>query len=93
MPHFYFNIRNGMGYVPDDEGRELADDEIARAEAVKGARSLLSAEILQGRLDLRGRIEVADGRRQTVMAVAFNEVVEIVDGELPPEEEDEEQAR
>ena len=46
MPRYYMHVHNGGGFAPDEEGRELADVETAMAEAVKGARSLLSAEVL-----------------------------------------------
>ena len=83
MPLFYFDIRNGFGFTPDEEGRELPDADEARRKALEGARSLLSAEVLQGKLDLRGRIEVTDERRQFVLAVPFGEAVSVLQGEPP----------
>ena len=77
MTRFHFNIRNGSGFVADEEGRELADAEAARAEAVKGARSILADEVLQGRLDLSGRIEVTDGAGRALFAVAYREAVAV----------------
>jgi hypothetical protein len=83
MPRFYLHIHDRIGFASDDEGREQASVEEARDEAVKGARSLLSADVADGRLDLRGRIEVMDGHGQLLDVVPFEEVVEIVTGELP----------
>ena len=83
MPRFYFDIRNGLGFIPDEEGRELADAGVAREKALEGARSLLSAEVLQGGLDLRGSIEVMDEQRQAVLTVTFREAVRIMYGEPP----------
>lgn len=34
MPRFYFDIVNGHGPIPDDEGLELADLNAAQKEAV-----------------------------------------------------------
>ena len=34
MPHFYFHVSNGTGFVRDEEGRELAND----GDAKKGSR-------------------------------------------------------
>ena len=34
MPHYRFNIYNGTGLTEDDEGRDLADDDAIRAEAL-----------------------------------------------------------
>ena len=60
MPRYHFNIDNSIGYLADEEGRELAGPEEARSEALKGARSIIAEEVLQGRVDLRGRLEVVD---------------------------------
>lgn len=82
MPLFRFNIRNGLGFTRDPEGKELPDAAAARDVAVTGARSLISAEVLEGRLDLRGRIEVTDGDGRLILAVRFSEAVEVEEGEL-----------
>ena len=74
---YHFNIRNGNGFTPDDEGTDLSSDEEARLHAIEGARSLISAEVLQGTLDLSGQIEVTDETKATVMTVRFAEAVEV----------------
>ena len=61
MSRYHFNIHNGLGFVEDEEGRELGAPAEARIEALKGARSIIADEVLQGRLDLRGRLEVLTG--------------------------------
>jgi hypothetical protein len=83
MARYHFNVRNGCGYLEDEEGQELSDTEQARSIAVAGARSLLSAEVLDGDLDLRGRIEVTDERGEIILVVAFDQVVSVKTGELP----------
>ena len=83
MPRYFFHVRNGLGFVADDEGRELDGDDAARAVAIDGVRSLLSDEVRSGRLDLRGRLEVADGDGRTVLIVPFGETVEIRIGGVP----------
>jgi hypothetical protein len=75
MTRYHFNIRNGDGFIEDEEGRELAGPDVARAEAVKGARSLIADGILQGRLDLSGTIEVTDAKGEPLFAIAFAEAV------------------
>ena len=85
MPHYHFNLHNRIGFVPDEEGRDLLDLETARAEALKGARSLIAEEVLGGRLDLAGRLEIVElERRAACSTVAFAEAVEIA----PPHEAD-----
>jgi hypothetical protein len=86
MPRFYLHIVDSFGRAPDEEGREFGSVQEARKEAVKGARSLLIGELEHGRLDLRGRIEVADDRQGVADVVQFADVVEIVRGQLPGSE-------
>ena len=83
MGRFHFNIRNGTGDTPDEEGRELAGLPEAEAMAVDGARALLSEEVRAGDLDLRGCIEVTDDEGRIVFTVAFKDVLNIRTGELP----------
>src|SRR4028118_1960789 len=67
VARYHFNIRNGHGYTADDEGMDLSSDDEARRHAITGARSLLSAEVLDGLLDLNGQIEVTDCDQASVM--------------------------
>ena len=77
MPLYRFNIHNGNGLTEDEEGRELPDAEDARAEAVAGIRSILAEDVLDGRLDLRGRIEVLDEQGRPLFSVAFADALRI----------------
>ena len=83
MERYHFNVRNGTGYTEDEEGQELSDPDKARAIAVEGARSLLSAEALTGDLDLRGRIEVTDESGTVVNIVDFGDVLSVRTGPIP----------
>ena len=85
MPRYYLHIRNGTGFVADPEGTVVPSLEEARLRAIEGARSLLSAELCTGELDLRGRIEIADERNHVVLVVPFHNAVRILTGELSPE--------
>lgn len=85
MPRFFFHVRNGMGFALDEEGAELDDLRAAKQHAIEGARSLMSAEVAKGELDLRGRIEVTDAEGQCILILRFGEAVRIRDGELPSE--------
>lgn len=73
MPRFFFDVHNRIGLIADEEGRELADVEVARAEALKGARSIIADEVLQGQLDLDGRIDVADADGSLLFSISFAE--------------------
>ena len=49
MPRFFFHVHEAFGSTLDEDGRELPNLETARSEAVKGVRSILSAELADGR--------------------------------------------
>jgi hypothetical protein len=80
MTRYHFNIRNGDGFIPDEEGRELAGPDVARSEAVTGARSLIADGILQGRLDLSGSIEITDAKGELLFVVPFADTITDVAG-------------
>lgn len=81
MPRYFFHILNSVGYAEDDEGSELADIDVARREAIAGVRSILSEEVREGRIDLRGRIDVVDADGKCVLSVPFSEAVEVIPGQ------------
>ena len=76
MPRYYFHIYND-DVTMDDEGAELADDEAARARAVKEARVLAADTVLHGHLTSHHRIEIVDAERNPVGTVYFGEAVDI----------------
>ena len=76
---YYFHLREEDGYVIDDEGLELADLNAARAAATEGARSVIAAEAMAGRLPLRTIIEVDDEQGQRVLDLPFKDAV-LLDG-------------
>ena len=77
MPRFHLNLTNSIGYVPDQEGAEADTLDAARGIALATIRSLLSDEIRTGRLDLRGRIDIADPQGTPLTTVAFREAVDL----------------
>jgi hypothetical protein len=79
MPHYYLHQRNEV-YVPDEEGDDFADLAEGREKALVGARSILSEEVKQGSLDLRGVIEIAEGET-IVLVVPFAEAIVVRTGE------------
>jgi hypothetical protein len=80
MARFYLHVINRLGSARDEEGAELADLQEANARAVEGIRSILADEAKAGRLDLDGRIEIADESGAIVRIVAFEEAFEISPG-------------
>ena len=83
MSRYFMHIFNSIGFVQDEEGREFDTFDQVRAEAIKGIRSLVSAEALRGCIDLRGRMEIADAEGRVVLTLSFEEVVHMKTGSLP----------
>jgi hypothetical protein len=81
VPRFYLHIRSQDELIPDPEGTELPEIAAAVQEAVKGARSLLSADVLEGMLRLDASIEIHDSEDRHLATIRFDEVVEIVGAE------------
>ena len=77
MPRYHLNLFNGDGAAPDEEGQDLIDLTAARAEAIRGIRSLLADELLRGSIALGGRIEIADGGGLVLQTIHFAEAVDI----------------
>ena len=75
MGLYYFHIRGNGTDFPDDDGMELPDAEAAREQALIGARGILAAEVLEGRLPLDDRIEVEDEHGRLVLSLSFREAV------------------
>ena len=77
MSHYFLHLHNRTGFTRDDEGLELADLAAARDEAIRNIRGILSSEILGGRVDLNGRVEIADGDGTVLAVVQFTDAVQL----------------
>ena len=77
MPHFYFHICNGHGFLEDEEGVDLSDEAAARKQAVEAARDVMTGDLREGRLDLTSFIEVEDENHVLLFTLTFAEAVEI----------------
>jgi hypothetical protein len=79
MLHLRLNVYNGHGATLDPEGGNFVDLADARRVAIEGIRSFLSAEVLEGELDLHGHLEIIDDGGTVVDSIPFSEAVKIVD--------------
>lgn len=70
-------MRNGTGFIRDEEGRELRNDAAAREEAMKGIRSIISSEATAGLLDLTGELDIADEQGEVLVTIGFDEAFEL----------------
>ena len=73
MPHYYFHVCNGNGFVEDEEGRDLPDEAAARAAAVTGARDIMAEEMRSGQLNPASFIEVEDSEHRHLFTLLFSE--------------------
>ena len=78
MPHYRLHISNSTGVAEDREGQALPDLDAAREEALRGIRSLLADELKDGKVDLRGKVDVVDDADRILMTVPFEESFAIV---------------
>ena len=76
---YFFHLHNDVD-CHDEEGRELADIEAAKAAAVKEARQMASESVLHGHLDLEHYIAVEDDAGTPLFTMTFGQVVRIING-------------
>lgn len=77
MPRFYFQLNECGKVLSDPEGVEMRDLDEARARAVIEARTIMCAEVAEGRLCLSCSIEVRDAGGLAVLDVPFREAVRV----------------
>jgi hypothetical protein len=74
VPHFYFHLRDELGFHPDDVGLDFPDVETSYLEAFRAAVGLWG-ELLQQRRDPRcSRFEITDARGEPLFELPFSEV-------------------
>ena len=74
---YYFDLQECGKLIPDDEGRELPDATAARDVALKEARTVMAAEVQEGRLCLACHIDVLDQDRRPVLTLPFKQALAI----------------
>jgi hypothetical protein len=76
MARFFFHLREGDGRLLDEEGAELAFEAID-ATALEAVRSLIAADVRDGRIDLNGSLEVEDETGTIVHTRTFASAVTV----------------
>jgi hypothetical protein len=77
MALYYFHLRDGKDVLLDPEGCELPDFKAVVDRTMATARSILSADLLDGHLDLDLRIDVVDAKGKTIHSLNFADAVQI----------------
>ena len=78
MPLYYFHLRDGVDHLLDPEGSMHVDSAAAMVHAITAARSLMSADVLEGHLRLDLHIDVEDAAGTIVHRLPFPDAIEIV---------------
>ena len=79
MPRFFFNVIVGSTVMVDEDGTELVSLEIAREEALKDARGMMSDAVRQGQDISARRIEIRDETGAILEIVSFVDAITIHD--------------
>ena len=66
MPRYYFDVRDGETFAPDDTGLDFDGIEAARDEAAR-ALGEIAREVLPGSVARELAIEVSDGDKRPVL--------------------------
>jgi hypothetical protein len=80
MAQYFFHLHNGHDVLLDSEGMELDGLAAVTAQALKEARSLISHDALEGRINLHQFIEVESPVGAVVHRLEFGDAVEVANG-------------
>lgn len=79
MARYFFHLRDGQDLLIDPEGREIPDRAHIAKIVLKEARSMMSQDMLQGRLRLDQSIDVIDEAGVLVHHLSFRDAVKITE--------------
>jgi hypothetical protein len=77
MSRYFLHLINGIGVAPDEEGVDVARVEQAAQQAIAGIRSIVSDEAKRGRIDLNGRVDIADEEGRIQAVIPFSDAFEL----------------
>ena len=78
MPHYFFHIRDGNRFEPDEYGVELSGTEAVREEALMTVGRMVQDATLAGRDAFDWTFEVVDEAGAPVLYLSCNIVIEDV---------------
>jgi hypothetical protein len=71
MPRFYFHLRTGDDWIPDEGGIDLTDLSAAKREAEIAAREMIAEAIKAGEEQVPTAFVIADDAGRAVESVSF----------------------
>jgi hypothetical protein len=78
MSLYFFHLRDGQDVLLDPDGRELDSLEAVQRIALEDARMLISADALEGVIDLACHLDVEDASGKVVYSLDFEDAVQIL---------------
>ena len=77
MPRFYFHLYDDMTVI-DEEGLDLPGVDAARERGIANAREMACSQVLEGYLNLKHRIDVADESGHVVFTLPFRDTIDVL---------------
>lgn len=77
MQRIYLHLHESGSVLQDAEGCDVHDLEQARILAIDAARSLMSADVMRGRLTLGSGIEIADSGGNPLAFIRFRDAITV----------------
>ena len=77
MPLYYFHLCNGGDTLLDPDGRDLTSRSEVQSATLGEARSIISQDALEGRIELGYRIDVQDAAGELVHSLRFTDAIKI----------------
>jgi hypothetical protein len=74
MPRYFFHVYNDETTI-DREGKDLADLDAAKREAMRGARDLMAEAVRHGEVTMSHRIEVEDDGGRPLLTIRYADAV------------------
>lgn len=78
MPHYRLNLCNATDRYEDAEGADYPDVPAAKRAAIAGIRAVLSADALDGQIDLGGYLDIVDDAGRIVERVGFRDAIKVL---------------
>lgn len=76
MPRFYIHLENGEGLLEDEVGRDCADEEAARKEAVCAGADIIADELKHGLSSVTVTLVIEDQNHVRLMQVPMSASIE-----------------
>lgn len=77
MPRYLLHLRDGVDELLDPDGVNMPADAVP-GFALHAARDCIAGDVMNGRIELKYRIDVEDDDGNVVHSVSFADAIEIV---------------